>query len=292
MKKNLVTKKRANWIAQRQSQDVIIKGNRLAYNASVQAYYKKALSILVKKMTHDVNRQVLKLFESPTAEQFFIAEDANIASQARILTNLLNKKFEKLFKDKAGSLAERMIRKSDKVSKSNLSASLKKLSGGLQIKTDFITGDLKTIIKASISENVALITSIGEEYLSRVQKQVLRSITTGDGLKSLVPALQKYKGISERKAKNIAIDQTRKVYNSFNISRMEGVGVQEYEWLHSGGGAKPRPSHIALNGKIINVNKPPRINKENKNEPPEYGHPGQAVNCGCTMRPIVRFKKA
>src|SRR6185437_11563941 len=126
----------------------------------------------------------------------------------------------------------------------------------LTIKTNFKTNGLNEILSAAVSENVALIKSIGSQYLGNVQKAVMRSITQGNGLADLVPALQKYKGISKRHAKNLALDQTRKVYNVMNKERAQALGVKQFEWLHSGGGQRPRKDHQDMNGNIYDFDKP------------------------------------
>lgn len=280
-KKISLTPKRKKWVSERNKK--LLKGKRLSYNASQRAKYEAELINLVNRMTTKTKREIIKLFNTPAAKQF--AMDADIASQARILTNKLTKQFNTLFNNKAWSLAERMLRGASRESSSSLGISLKELSGGLTIKTNSIPANLKTIIKATTTENVALIKSIGEEYLSKVQKTVMRSITNGEGLKTLVPELEKYEGISKRHAKNVATDQTRKAYNSMNKARMEKVGVKKFEWVHSGGGQRPREDHIAMSGNIYSFDDPPIIDKKTG----ERGIPGQAINCGCTMVPVIEF---
>jgi SPP1 gp7 family putative phage head morphogenesis protein len=290
MTKKLLTKKKAKWSEQRDNPT--LRGETLRYNASVQAKYVRSLESLVKRMTEETQQKLIKLFEGSCAEQFQeqlkIAQDDNIASQARILTNELNQRFYALFRRRSKVLSENMISGTAKVSRSNLHMSLKKLSGGLTIKTDVFTPALKTIIKASAQENVALIKSIATQYLSNVQKTVMRSITTGNGLKTLIPALEKYAGISKRHAKNMALDQTRKVYNSMNKARMEKIGVKRFEWIHSGGGQKPRQEHIEMSGNIYSFDDLPVIDKKTG----ERGIPGQAINCRCTMRPVIEFTES
>ncbi|KAF9396648.1 hypothetical protein CPC16_010967, partial [Podila verticillata] len=63
----------------------------------------------------------------------------------------------------------------------------------------------------------------------------MRSITSGNGLEDLIPFLQAQEGITRRRARNIALDQTRKAYNGFNRARCVGAGVTHGEWIHSGG---------------------------------------------------------
>jgi SPP1 gp7 family putative phage head morphogenesis protein len=270
----------------------IIEGRRLNYNASQQEKYIKALEKLVKRMTTYTQNQVIKLFSNNGPEKFYqkrkesVAMDASLASQARILTNELIAKFESLFSSVAKPLAEDMVKGAARESKTNLNASLKKLSGGLTLNTNLATTGLKEIVKATVTENVALIKSIATNYLSNVQKAVMRSITTGNGLEDLIPALEKQKGITKRHAKNVALDQTRKAYNAINKGRMEKVGIKKFKWVHSGGGQKPRQDHIDMSGNIYSFDDLPVIDKKTG----ERGIPGQAINCGCTMVPVIEFE--
>lgn len=276
--------KRARWVAPRKK--VVLKGTTLSYNAAIQQRYVAALEKLVHRMATVTKREVVKLFETSTAKVYF-AQDANIASQSRILTNALTKKFEGLFNLWAKPLAEKMIKQSSRASASALKISLKKLSGGVTLKTNTINSTLKTALKAAVEENVALIKSIAIDYQARVQKSVMRSITTGRGLQDLVPALEKYEGISKRHAKNMALDQTRKVYSTLNRDRLQESGVSEFEWLHSGGGQHPREEHIALSGQVFRFDDPPIINEKTGTR----GLPAEEPNCGCTMTPVVNFER-
>lgn len=271
---------------QQRSNSETLEGTRLAYNAGIQADYVRAVKALLTSMIEQVSNDAIKFFEKPLAREF-IAQDASIASQAKILTDKLTKKFDQLFNDKAKPIAEKMVKQSSTASAASLGRSLKKLSSGVTLKTDILTGPLKEVLKASITENVELIKSIGADYLSNVKKQVMRSITTGNGLADLIPALKRYKGITERHAKNMALDQTRKVYNQLNQGRLEARGLKKFKWLHSGGGQKPRKDHIAMNGKIFSFDNLPVIDQKTG----ERGIPGQAINCGCTMTPVITLER-
>ena len=283
-----VTESKKDWHESRDSQ--IMTSDPLNYNFSSQIKYSKELKKLVRRMTKTVRREIEKFFKSDDmevfhAEQVKMAQDASVASQAKILTNKLISRFTWLFNDKAPDLAEMMVNSQLKNSRVSLAASLKELSGGLTIKTNFMTGDLNEVVKSIVAENVSLIKSIADVYLSNVQKSVLRSITFGQGLKDLIPQLKKFDGMSERHAKNVALDQTRKTYNSINRARMEKVGVKKFKWLHSGGGQKPRKDHIEMNGNIYSFDDLPVIDKRTG----ERGIPGQAINCRCRMAPVIEF---
>lgn len=282
------------------NRDNVLRGKRLSYNAAVQQRYVAALKKLLKRMVIETELQITKLFEGKTSEEFFetqklaAAMDASLSSQARILMNFLTSKFDKLFKLKAKSLSEEMLKSTFKVSETSLHSSLKQLSGGLSLKTGIVTAGTEDVATAIIAENVSLIKSIPQQYLKNVTGAVMRSITTANGLATLIPEIHKFSSQSARRVKNLALDQTRKAYNSINRQRMQAVGVKRFEWIHSGGGQHPRKSHIALSGGIYSFDNLPIINKENVDkgyEAPERGIPGQAINCKCTMLPVIEFNE-
>lgn len=268
----------------------ILRGVRLSYNVSIEDRYSKQLVALVLQMTKQSQKQVLRLFQSSTGEEFF-AQDDSISSQARIITNKLADTFNDLFSKKADLLAEQMVNDSDRASSASLHESLRTLSGGLSLKTTVITGQLKESMKASVAENVQLIKSISQEYQTQMQGAVMRSITTGNGLQDLVPFFKKYEGITIRRARFIASDQTKKAYSNMNAMRMQKLGVQKYEWIHSGGGMEPRELHLALNGKICSLTDPPIIQYAKGSQREIRGKPGDLPGCHCTMRPVVDFNQ-
>lgn len=235
-------------------------------------------------MTSATRKQVNALFESETSKEFF-AMDASATSDSKKLLNELKARFSTLFAKKSIDLATKMVNSSEKYSRRTVKTSLEQLTGALTLKMDFIPGQVKEVAKASIAENVSLIKSIPEEYFNRVTGAVMRSITSGQGLKTLKSHFKKYDAMTDRRAKNIALDQTRKAYNSINAARLTAAGYEEFRWLHSGGGLEPRPDHVAMNGKVFRLDDLPVIDKKTG----ETGLPGQAPNCGCTMQPVYKM---
>lgn len=287
-KKISFAEQKIKWHESRKSTSM--KGDVLNYNTALQEKYYKSILTMIKKMRNEVKKEIESFFKTKEAKEFYeeeqkFAQDASIASQAKILTNQLMKKFLGIFNDKSPDLAEKMVNESLNISKTNLGQSLRQLSGGLTISTNFMTGDLSDVVKSIVAENVSLIKTIANNYLFNVQKAVLRSITFGEGLKYLAPQLKKFDGITDRHARNMALDQTRKTYNSINKERMERVGVKKFEWIHSGGGQKPRKDHIEMSGNIYSFDDLPIIDRNTG----EKGIPGQAINCRCRMKPVIEF---
>ncbi len=281
MARKLLTRKKAAWVDQ--FKPALLRGKPLRVSAGLQARYQQDLDSLVTEMTATTHKEIVALFKSPSAQAFF-AQDASISSQARILTNALARRIRKRFSLKAKTIVDRMIAGADKASNSSLHTSLRDLSGGLPLKTSAIPPSTKEILASSINENVSLIKSIADQYLADVQGAVMRAITSGNGLEDLIPYLNKQEDMTQRRAKNIALDQTRKVYNSLNKGRCAAAGVTQGEWVHSGGGLHPRERHLDFNGELFDLAKGAPIGPNNS-----YVHPGEEPNCKCTFIPIIQF---
>jgi SPP1 gp7 family putative phage head morphogenesis protein len=286
-----LTKKKSLWAKGR---DINLLGTKLEHNVSLEMRYARSLNSLINQMTQETKSLIKKLFQEDVSKKFFESQkkqeamDASIGGQAKTLMNWLTNKFSKLFSLKAKNMAEKMLVGAEKTSKTNLHASLEKLTGGLSLKTSIITKDMESIQTAIIAENVSLIKSIPQEYFKQVTGAVMRSIQ-GEGIKQLIPDIEKYDGMTKRRATLIAQDQTRKAYNTINKQRMVSLGIKQFEWIHTRGSQSPRKSHLKMNGKIFSFE---NLIKEQANmEIPskDRGLPGIAPNCRCTFRPIINM---
>lgn len=291
MARRLLTNRRTQW-AKARKHDGTMRGKRLALPAGVADRYARKLERLADLMTKTTRKEIEALYAHPDVAKHFekiapvkVAMDISPSSQARILTNALKDRFEQLFGRAAKPLAEQMVSQADDASARATYQSLKELSGGLSLKTDILTGSMAEFMTATVAENVSLIKSIPSEYMTKVQGAVLRSMTNGKGMADLVPFFEQQEGITARRAKNIAQDQTHKAYNGLNKGRMEKVGVKAFEWVHSGGGQHPRQHHIDLSGKTFRFDALPVIELDGTR-----GIPGQAINCRCTMVPVMIFE--
>lgn len=261
-----------------------IRGKTLRVAVSIEIRYQAALNLQIDKMVKETEREVLALFGAFGHDATEFAQDASIASQARILMNALMSKFDALFARVAAPIAETMVDQVDRNSETTLKSSLKELSGNMSFKTDVLTGPLNDVLTATVAENVGLIKRVPEKYLNDIQGMVMRSIQTGEV--NLREELGKYNVSVRNWAKNVALDQTRKAYNGINKGRMQALGVKKFEWVHSQGSNKPREYHKnVLNGNVYSFDDLPIIDKRTG----EKGIPGQLPYCRCTMRPIMEF---
>ena len=125
---------------------------------------------------------------------------------------------------------------------------------------------------ASLSGNVGLIRSIGQQYLNRVEETVWRSVNSGYDVAQLSKELRKDFGVSERRAACIARDQTNKAKAVIEQARRQELGITEAIWMHSHAGKEPRPSHVAANGKRFDVAKGMYLDGK-------WVQPGEEINC-------------
>lgn len=135
---------------------------------------------------------------------------------------------------------------------------------------------------ATVSENVALIKSIQQQYHTKVQGDVWRAVTRGSDLNKLSTTLRDSYGVTVKRAALIARDQNAKAKATIENTRRQELGITQAIWQHSSAGKEPRPSHVAMNGKVFDL-------KQGMYdiEVGEFILPGQLINCRCSSRAII-----
>jgi len=139
-----------------------------------------------------------------------------------------------------------------------------------------------TAFDAVVAENVGLIKTIPQKYLSDVQAQVWQSVMAGSDMKTLSEGLQEKFGIAWRRASLIAKDQNNKAKAVMERARRLDNGLTEAVWMHSHAGVTPRPTHVAMNGKTYDIVKGMWDSAVQK-----WIWPGVQINCRCSDRAVV-----
>lgn len=273
----------------------IIKGQPLNFNAGIEKWYIKELVKLVDDLTKEVIKEIKPLYKE-YKDQITFTQDASISSQMRMTLNKLREIFEKKFNDRGKKLAERMARKTNRYANTTFLQMMNKMfkgeeeikkTGGFVMSGSIITPEKEEVMKALIYENTTLITNIQTRYFEQITGAVMRSITNGLGVGHIEEELNKYRGMTKRRARNIALDQTRKAYNSINMRNMQDAGIKRFEWVHSGGSQRPRKYHKdVLNGQVFDLDR--GAPNESGQEPP-FIYPGQLPYCRCRMAAVVEF---
>lgn len=271
------------------AQSQIIRGGKLNANAGIEAWYMGELEKLSRAMTRECARELKKLYAQED-EQIKFAEDAGISSQMRIKLNYLQKKYGDKFAEKSKELSKKLLTKLIAYSWVALNAAVKQISPELKARKR-LTPEEDEAAKAAIFENVNLIKSIPNQYFKEITGVISRAILGGQGVESITRHLEHYEGVTHRRAKNIARDQTHKTYEALSLRRARTLGFTHFEWIHSGGSQQPRSYHMrahpsGLNHGIFRIDEPPVIDPNTGTR----GFPGDLPNCHCTMRPVLKFE--
>lgn len=216
-----------------------------------------------------------------------ITQDESLAEKARRTMRRLMAKFEKIFEREAPKIVDGLLQGLNKASIVSTTQSLKETSANLTLATKPLVPGLMPIISQATKANVALIKSIPVDFHGQIYDAVISSVSPGGhGQKTIMDTLERYDGVTRRRAQFIALDQSRKVTAAINSQRARAAGAKRFRWIHSGGGAHPRELHkFTLNGNIYEYDNPPIIDERTG----ERGLPGQLPNCRCTAQPVFDF---
>lgn len=189
------------------------------------------------------------------------------------LGNHWRKRFDSLSPELAKVFANGATSTTDKA----FSAALAKAGFSVPFK---LTDASKEAYQAIIQENIALIKSIPEQYLGRVEGDVWRAVAGGYDLEKLTNDLQNNYGVTQRRAAFIAKDQAAKAKATIEQARRAELGITMAIWKHSRAGQEPRQSHVAADGKKFDILRGCEIDGE-------YILPGQLPRCRCASQAII-----
>lgn len=250
-------------------------------NAGLEAIYRRRLYDLIEEMAASVEYWVRAAYRANPPEIAEIAQDRISAWFLRDAIKKLFRRWNRKFNDLAPKLAKYFAVSSANRSDEKLRKMLR--DHGISVKWT-MTAAMRDVMNASVAENVALIKSIPQQYLTQVEGMVMRSVQTGRDLGQLSKDLREQLGVTKRRAALISRDQSNKINAVFTRARQLEIGVKEAIWLHSRAGRKPRPTHVTMSGKKYDVAKgmwdpDPKVKK--------FIYPGELINCRCVARSVV-----
>ena len=285
-------------------------------NAGVQSWYQRELDALLSAMRTDLTAMVQESASVALAEDWEFVRNRGIiyapsslvhlaydadgqATQSRAntekwviawdasspnirLNRALQRWSDKWLKkwDKAANrIAKLFVSKNFAAAQTSFRAALSDASFTVRFAP---TQKSLSAFSAAVSENVALIKSIPQQYHAKVQGDVWRAVTCGSDLSTLSTTLQRTYQLTTKRAALIARDQNAKAKATIENTRRQELGITQAIWQHSSAGKEPRPSHVAMNGKIFEL-------RQGMFDPDEgeWILPGQLINCRCTSRAVL-----
>lgn len=256
-----------------------VRGKALAPqrpSAGVEAAYSKALTDLVEEMAASVDYWVQANYRKIEPQ---VAQDASPASVLQGIMNKLTARWRTRFNEIADELARRFVKQAQGHADRQLNFDLQRNGFAIKFRP---TAEMRQAAALSAAENVTLIKSIPEQYLSQVEGAVMRSALRGGDLGSLTQELKDRYGVTHRRAAFIARDQNRKVGEAMTRTRQIGLGITEAIWQHSHGGKHPRESHVKAGRDKLRY----RLDQGAYIDG-EWIFPGSEPNCRCFSKPII-----
>ncbi len=155
-----------------------------------------------------------------------------------------------------------------------------------------LTPEQSKRISQEWSKNMQLwIQDFTEKEILELRKNMQKSVFAGNRYESATKTIVDSYGVTERKARFLARQETSLLMTKFKQTRYQDAGVKHYKWgCVSGSKNHPvRPWHKALEGKVFTWDNPPVTTKPG--EAVRRNNPGQDYNCRCFARPMVNYRE-
>ena len=141
---------------------------------------------------------------------------------------------------------------------------------GVDIEPFMRLSDIQSQLDEAISANVSLISSVNAKNRATVEEIIRDGLVNRRTKKEVTARLADALGVTKRRARLIANDQTYKLNLALSAFRNAQLGIEFYEWKHLDGQKHPRKWHVSRDGKLFRWD-----------SPPWDGLPGYQPNCHC-----------
>ncbi len=239
---------------------------RRQYRSALLAFFSEA---------HRVTRRALERAR-PQIEAAAAAnrkEDARLdASAASLLQRTARAFFDAFPNTELAKVARTFADLTSDYQKSEIVEQFKKVTG-VNIFAGITEDWLPKAVDEFVTENVRLIRSLAEDHFSDLRNHLTEAIADGRRWEDIAEEIEERYGVADRHAELIARDQVGKFYGALNEERQTQLGVEKYVW-RTARDNRVRDEHAEREGQSFSWD-----------EPPEDGHPGEAINCRCQAEP-------
>lgn len=153
----------------------------------------------------------------------------------------------------------------------------KQVSAAMGVKLESIERPTVDRIPAFVKENVALIKTVPERAVARVEALAQEAYSSGMRPETLAKRLQEIGDMSENDAMRIARDQIGKLNAQVNEDRQKALGVTRAVW-RTVGDNRVRDEHEAREGQEFDWA-----------EGIDGEFPGEPIQCRCWAEPVIDF---
>ena len=243
---------------------------------SPEVNYRKILQYYIDQMNAQIERILFPLLTE--REPDFVTDTVNQDLRAVLKTienNFINNK------GFAQTAAHYLTKSVNAQNKKRMQAAFERSFG---IKTYDIVREekLENALERHIHRNVNLIKTIPLKHFSRIRGALSSGILNGDSAIDIRDNIRNIFGVTEKRARLIARDQTAKINGDLTRLRAISVGSKRYTWIGRGKAEDERDTHVELNNKEFAWNDPPVTNEQG-----DRNNPGGDYQCRCWARPII-----
>lgn len=249
-----------------------------AFPASVETAYRARLNQVLNEITNSV----LSAIREPMQKDYISDGFGDYVGD--ILQSLLERWTGVRFQRFAEMIARVFVSNAKAFSDRTFSTDAAKSVGINAYDSERIQG----VINIATKQNAQLITSIASQHLDAISQIVYSNVMAGNRPSAIEKAIQEY-GVTKRRAKLIARDQTAKVLSTISRAKMQDAGFKYFQWDTSHD-SRVRPSHR----EVQNRKTPYGVGVYRWDDLPivdgEKTSPGMPIQCRCVALPVADFE--
>lgn len=272
----------------------------------VERFYRLQLQSLVKAMAREVRKEVLPVIKEEAAEYTLDAHytrdtwaDRIIETLSRIMGRYTGE--TGLFQQQYERMAARTVSMAEAESTGAFLKSVNK-AVGVDLEPVLNSQGMSEYLTVATRANVDLIKSVPQEYFDRIENAVLGGVRGGQAPAQIARNIREATGVSERRARLLARDQSAKLTSEITERRQSQSGIQYYRSSTAGdervtgkpGGKYPNAkiSCWGISQRDIGYGKGVYTWKDGAEWGGQTGlHPGRHHNlCRCSATPVFNFE--
>ena len=263
----------------RRTADGRLIGRGVRPSAAIRDAYQERLLRLVDEMSNSVSYWLSAGYRRQEDRIAALALDAPPAADLAEVMRRLRRRWEGRFDDASLNLARYFAKQVHRRTDTELRKILKRAGFSVEFR---VSAPVRDALRAIVAENVSLIRSIPEQFLTQIEGSVMRSVLAGRDLATLSRELQHQHGVTRRRAELISLDQNNKSTGAIQRLQYLDLGIERGIWHHSHAGKEWRPTHVANDGKEYDI-------RTGWFDPHEgrYIRTGELIRCKCWTAPIL-----
>ena len=243
----------------------------ISYNAELQK--------LVRMIKADIDEQIVPVLRQ-LAPQY--TADGWVDTLSSVINQVLYRWSSPQFNVLAAQLAAKFVQSTSAVTLKRFQASME--SFGIDVYQD--SPAFQDFVDVVIQDNTQLIKSIPSQYLERVQSIVYGNTRAGLRPSVITKQLQEQFGVTQRRAKMIARDQTTKINGQISEKRQASAGFEYFQWIDSDD-SRVRHRHDELANRVTAYGKGIyRWDNLPLSDDGKPISPGSDFQCRCIARPV------